>query len=261
MKEFDIIIENPEQGIINYEPLKAWALEQAAVYGNLLVNPDDIPAAKSECAVLRRMAKTASDLRIRINTEHEAKIATVTNQLKEVTKIFNDAAANIDAQVKEYDAQRRLVREAEINQIFAGEIGDLADYMISLDKISDPSWLNKTTSLKTVQADIQTALHNIREALSQIKEYHSPHENAMISAYLERLSMTDALNTKKRMEELAATMEKRKEEKPAEAPKQTVIAFAEKRLAEEAKAGNNELVKYWAAYLDGARAQKREDGR
>ena len=35
----------------------------------------------------------------------------------------------------------------------------------------------------------------------------------------------------------------------------TVIEFAEKRLEEES--GYN--ARYWAAYLDGARAQKRED--
>ena len=44
----------------------------------------------------------------------------------------------------------------------------------------------------------------------------------------------------------------------------TVIEFAEKRLAEEEReaergADNRHLLRYWAAYLDGAKAQKEED--
>ena len=43
----------------------------------------------------------------------------------------------------------------------------------------------------------------------------------------------------------------------------TVIEFAEKRLQEEIHqndlgADNGHLLAYWAAYLDGARAQKKE---
>lgn len=39
----------------------------------------------------------------------------------------------------------------------------------------------------------------------------------------------------------------------------SVIEFAEKRQLEEIQADNDYLISYWTAYLDGARAQKRED--
>lgn len=38
-----------------------------------------------------------------------------------------------------------------------------------------------------------------------------------------------------------------------------VIDFAVKRQNEEIQNGNDYLVNYWSAYLDGARAQKKED--
>lgn len=37
----------------------------------------------------------------------------------------------------------------------------------------------------------------------------------------------------------------------------TVIEFAERRMEEEER--NDGFVAYWSAYLDGARAQKKED--
>ena len=41
--------------------------------------------------------------------------------------------------------------------------------------------------------------------------------------------------------------------------KLSVLEFAKKRMMEEASAGNEDAVLYWAAYIDGANAQLRED--
>ena len=214
MNNIEIIIENPEQGIANYEPLKAAAQELAAVYGAQLVSPDAIKDAKADMAMLRKLAKTAADTRIKIEREHAAKIATVTKQLKEVAGIFTDAAAKIDAQVKEYDEQRKAARLEEIKAIYAEEIGDMAD-ILPFDRLNKAEWLNKTTTDKTIRGDIQTAVINAQAAIAQIRDLHSAHENAIIAAFLERLSLIDALNTKKRLEDMDAAMEKRRAEEEA----------------------------------------------
>ena len=214
MNNIEIIIENPEQGIANYEPLKAAAQELAAVYGAQLVSPDAIKDAKADMAMLRKLAKTAADTRIKIEREHAAKIATVTKQLKEVASIFTDAAAKIDAQVKEYDEQRKAARLEEIKAIYAEEIGDMAD-ILPFDRLNKAEWLNKTTTDKTIRGDIQTAVINAQAAIAQIRDLHSAHENAIIAAFLERLSLIDALNTKKRLEDMDAAMEKRRAEEEA----------------------------------------------
>ena len=211
MNNIEIIIENPEQGIANYEPLKAAAQELAAVYGSQLVSPDAIKDAKSDMAMLRKLAKTASDMRIKIEREHAAKIATVTKQLKEVSGIFTDAAAKIDTQVKEYDEQRKAARMEEIKQIYAEEFGEMAD-LLPLGKIMRQDWLNKSTTTKTVRDDLQAIIINAQTGIEQIKGLCSIHENAILSAFLERLSLADALAAKKRLEDMDAAMERRKEE-------------------------------------------------
>lgn len=214
MDNIEIIIKNPEQGIANYEPLKAAAQEMAAVYGSQLVSVDAIKDAKTDMAMLRKLAKSASDMRIKIEHEHAAKIATVTKQLKEVAGIFTDAAAKIDSQVKAYDEERKAARLEEIRQIYAEEIGDMAD-IIPFDKLYRADWLNKTTTDKTVRGDIQTAVINAQTGIEQIKGLGSPHENAILSAFLDRLSLADALAAKKRLEDMDAAMEKRRAEEEA----------------------------------------------
>ena len=211
MNNIEIIIENPEQGIANYEPLKAAAQEMAAVYGSQLVSVDAIKDAKADTAMLRKLAKTASDMRIKIEREHAAKIATVTKQLKEVSGIFTDAAAKIDSQVKAYDEERKAARLEEIKGIYAEEIGDMAD-ILPLGKLMRQDWLNKSTTTKTIRDDLQADIINAQTGIEQIKGLCSIHENAILSAFLERLSLADALAAKKRLEDMDAAMERRKEE-------------------------------------------------
>lgn len=223
MNNIEIIIENPEQGIANYEPLKAAAQEMAAVYGSQLVSVDAIKDAKTDMAMLRKLAKSASDMRIKIEREHAAKIATVTKQLKEVAGIFTDAAAKIDSQVKAYDEERKAARLEEIRQIYAEEIGDMAD-IIPFDKLYRSEWLNKTTTDKTVRGDIQTAVINAQTGIEQIKGLGSPHENAILSAFLDKLSLADALAAKKRLEDMDAAMERRRQEEEARKAEEAVKA-------------------------------------
>ena len=211
MNNIEIIIENPEHGIANYEPLKAAAQEMAAVYGSQLVSVDAIKDAKTDMAMLRKLAKSASDMRIKIEREHAAKIATVTKQLKEVAGIFTDAAAKIDSQVKAYDEERKAARLEEIKGIYAEEIGDMAD-ILPLGKLMRQDWLNKSTTTKTIRDDLQADIINAQTGIEQIKGLCSIHENAILSAFLERLSLADALAAKKRLEDMDAAMERRKEE-------------------------------------------------
>ena len=219
MEELKIRIDDPEQGVANYEPLKAWALEQTEVYRSMIVDEAAIPEAKADVASLRKLAKAASDYRIKIKKEHEAKIATVLAQLTEFSTIFTDAAASIDGQIKAFDENRKQEKRAECEQVYREEIGDMAD-LIPFGKLFNPSWLNKSTSLKTVRDDIQTAVYNAREALEKIRGFGSAHESEIVAAYLDRLNVLDALAAKERLEKVDAAMEARRKveaEKAAEA--------------------------------------------
>lgn len=229
MNTFDIIIENPEQGITNYEPIMAQAQEIAAVYGGLIVEPYAIKDAKSDCAMLRKMAKTASDMRIRIQKEHAAKIAKTVEQLANISDTLNAAAAKIDGQVKAYDEQRKAARREEIKAIYAEEIGEFAD-MLPLRLLARPQWENKSTTDKAIRDDISTAVINARQAVETIKGFGSKHEAAILAAYFENRNMMDALATKKRLEDMDAAMEKR----DAEEAERKAAAEAEEKAKAEA---------------------------
>lgn len=207
-----IIINNDGlDGIANYEPLKAWALEQVSAYKGLIVEEDGIASAKTDCAKLRKIAKNASDYRISIKKEHEAKIAKTMEQLKEITDIFNGAAAEIDAQVKEFDEKRKEEKRAAIGKIYTDNIQDMEQFL-PLQKIWNEKWMNKGYGLDAITKEIKAQVSAVEDGIKTIQLLGTKYESQMISAFLEAYNMNDALKKKAELEQIDAEMERRRAE-------------------------------------------------
>jgi hypothetical protein len=230
----EIIINNPEQGIANYSPLIQWARERTSTYEGLVVQEDGISSAKADVADLRRLAKAASDYRIQIKKEHEAKIADTINQLKELTDIFNGAAEKIDVQVKAFAEHEKQAKREEIFAYWTEHVGDL-DNLVSIThpNIWDEKWLNKGTSMDTIKETIDGKLAEIRDSLDTIRGMQVRHESEMIAEYLQTLDLKKAIQKRKMLEEQEARMaeiqakkeaEKQKMQQTTPAPIQTPVS-------------------------------------
>lgn len=211
-QQMQIIIENDGlNGISNYEPLKAMALEQVSAYKSLIVEEDGIASAKTDCAKLRKAAKNASDLRISIKKEHEAKISKTLEQLKELTDIFNDAASSIDNQVKEFDEKRKEEKRSAIGKIYTDNIQDMEQFL-PLQKIWNEKWMNKGYGLDAITKEIKAQVAAVEDGIKTIQLLGTKYESQMISAFLEAYNMNDALKKKAELEQIDAEMERRRTE-------------------------------------------------
>lgn len=209
-QQMQIIIENDGlNGISNYEPLKAMALEQVSAYKSLIVEEDGIASAKTDCAKLRKAAKNASDLRISIKKEHEAKISKTLEQLKELTDIFNDAASSIDKQVKEFDEKRKEEKCSAIGKIYTDNIQDMEQFL-PLQKIWNEKWMNKGYGLDAITKEIKAQVAAVEDGIKTIQLLGTKYESQMISAFLEAYNMNDALKKKAELEQIDAEMERRR---------------------------------------------------
>ena len=240
-EQIEIIIENEGQsGISNYEPLKQWALEQVSVYKGLVVQEDDLSTAKADCAKLRKVAKNASDLRISVEKEHKQKIAKTLEQLKEITSIFNDAAADIDAQVKAFDEKRKQEKQEAIGNIYESNIEDMRE-LLPMQKIYNENWMNKGYTLSDIEKEIKDKVMSVKENIGTIQMLGTKYESQMISAYLERFEMGDALKKKTELERIDNEMERRRkaaeeEAKAAAEREETAIAAEQSEpIVEESK--------------------------
>lgn len=247
----DIIVENEGlNGVANYEPLKAWALETAEKYKSVVVTDESIRSAKQDIADLRSLAKKISDYRIALKKEHEKKIEKTINQCIELTQILTDAASSMDVQVKELEDGVKRQKKQEIEDYFNSVAGDTA-IVLSFDKVFDQKWLNKTAKMDDIKSSIDMTLNAVMKNLDILHGMQSQYETEMIEAYLDSLDMGVALETKNRLEEKAAQIARMKAEQeqkkqevqqavvqpkpvpvqqPIPAPKQEPVKFYDVRL-------------------------------
>lgn len=247
----DIIVENEGlNGVANYEPLKAWALETAEKYKSVVVTDESIRSAKQDIADLRNLAKKISDYRIALKKEHEKKIEKTINQCIELTQILTDAASSMDVQVKELEDGVKRQKKQEIEDYFNSVAGDTA-IVLPFDKVFDQKWLNKTAKMDDIKSSIDMTLNAVKKNLDILHGMQSQYETEMIEAYLDSLDMGVALETKNRLEEKAAQIARMKAEQeqkkqevqqavvqpkpvpvqqPIPAPKQEPVKFYDVRL-------------------------------
>lgn len=208
----DIIVENEGlNGVANYEPLKAWALETAQKYKSVVVTDESIRSAKQDIADLRNLAKKISDYRIALKKEHEKKIEKTIQQCIELTQILTDAASSMDVQVKELEDGVKRQKKQEIEEYFNSVAGDTA-IVLSFEKVFDQKWLNKTAKMDDIKSSIDMTLNAVKKNLGILHGMQSQYETEMIEAYLDSLDMGVALETKNRLEEKAAQIARMKAE-------------------------------------------------
>lgn len=255
----DIIVENEGlNGVANYEPLKAWALETAEKYKSVVVTDESIRSAKQDIADLRNLAKKISDYRIALKKEHEKKIEKTIQQCIELTQILTDAASSMDVQVKELEDGVKRQKKQEIEEYFNSVAGDTA-IVLPFEKVFDQKWLNKTAKMDDIKSSIDITLNAVKKNLGILHGMQSQYETEMIEAYLDSLDMGVALETKNRLEEKAAQIARMKaeqEQKKQEVVTPTVVTPTVVTPTPVAPAPKQEPVKFYDVRLFMTETQK-----
>lgn len=253
-----------ENGIADYEAIKAKVLEDVSVFKGLIVTDDNLEEAPKWRAELNKKAKVISDFRIAFEKDYKKRIEKSTSQLKELAALYSEASSNIDTQVKGFDEKRKQEKDAAIGKIYADNIGDMEQFL-PLQKIYNEKWMNKGFSLSDIEKEIKSRVETTKENIDTIQLLGTKYESQMISAYLVRFDMSDALKKKTELEQIDAEMERRRraaeeeakrkeeektvvEEAPAEEEEEPVMEEQEYRLAFEVF-GNKERLTALCNYI------------
>ena len=253
-----------ENGIADYEAIKAKVIEDVSVFKGLIVTDDNLEEAPKWRAELNKKAKVISDFRIAFEKDYKKRIEKSTSQLKELAALYSEASSNIDTQVKGFDEKRKQEKDAAIGKIYADNIGDMEQFL-PLQKIYNEKWMNKGFSLSDIEKEIKSRVDTTKENIDTIQLLGTKYESQMISAYLVRFDMSDALKKKTELEQIDAEMERRRraaeeeakrkeeekavvEEAPVEEEEEPVMEEQEYRLAFEVF-GNKEQLTALCNYI------------
>ena len=186
----------------NFEELKEEVTKKSSDYLNLVYSDDQIKDAKQDRANLRKLVTALEDKRKEIKKEVMLPYEDFAVKEKELVEIINGAIENIDTQVKGYEEGLRQEKLAKVKEIYKECIGDL-DRTIPFDKIFKESWLNVSTTLKSIKEEIITIREKIDGDLKIINAENSPYIYEMKEEYLKDFDLMVAMAKKQQLEDTA----------------------------------------------------------
>ncbi len=200
---YEIIINEPEQGVANYSELVARATEIANLHKGIIVSQNCIAESKKDIANLRKLAKIASDTRIKIEREHAAKIDNIKSQLKELTRLFEDAANAQDTQIKAYELERRKAREDELREAYAMSVRDKA---VTFEMVFDEKMLNASVTPSNAKKQLLAAIAERECDLEFIRDLDETEDRiaALIVFYRKNLYLNATLQYNRELSEAKA---------------------------------------------------------
>lgn len=199
-------------------------------YKNLVYTEDQVAEAKKDRAKLRKFVTALKDKDREIKDRCLAPYEEFHNQMQKIISLVEEPAELIDKQVKEFEEGQKRQKLAAINDLF--EKKGFHSWL-KLDRIMNPKWLNKTYSIKQIEADMTSIQHKIGEdillinglkegAQAALSEYkRSMDVSAAVQAgnrYVEAKQAEEELTRSMQAEPVQATQDPIPYEKPQVIP-------------------------------------------
>lgn len=229
----ELKIYNPqEDGFLqsidwNFEDLKAEIAQKSNEYMHLVYSDDQIKEAKKDRASLNKLISALEAKRKEIKKQVMIPYEDFEKKEKELVGIIRQAVDNIDSQIKGYEEGLRQEKLKKVKEIYKESIGDL-DRTVPLERIFKDSWLNASTTLKSIKEEIVAIYAKVDADLKVINKESSTYSYEMKEEYLKTFDLSAAMAKKQELEETARKKALFEEQKRKEAEER------ERKLREEA---------------------------
>lgn len=184
----------------NFEELKSELTERLHHYNTLVVTEDAIQDAKNDRSNLRKLKEAIDTRRKEVKRRCEQPYKAFEDQVKELFKLIDAPIAAIDGQIKTFEDQQRQKKYEEIVAAYDELAPDSIKEIVPLNRILDPKWLNKGTTMKSIRENMETICKRVNIDLSYI-ESTVPYEHltAVRAKYIETLDLDAALDHRDRL--------------------------------------------------------------
>ena len=210
------------------------------------INYDDsqIATAKADRAQLNAFCKALNDERIRIGKVYNAPYERFKGEVDEVLQKVKSTVAEIDAQVKAFEERIQQEKQEGIVAYYNETAGEYAG-IIPYERIHNPKWLNASTTMKSIRADIDAVFENAKNAMIAIEALQSDDEALVKAFYFRTLDLSAALMEDARLKQeraRVAAMKAKQEPQEQEAQpgaaaqKTQIVRFQAEGTIEQLKA-------------------------
>lgn len=193
------------------------AVEQALrQYEGVEYTDEQVVAARADRSALNAFIKSLNDERIRIGKVYAAPYEKFKSEVDEVIARVKTVVGQIDTQVKAHELAAQQKKQATIREYFDSVIGEFA-VLIPYEKAHQSRWLNASTSMKSIRADIDKLIADARQAMTAIEALNSQDEEVVKAYYFRTLNLSDALMENGRLQQERARIAELNAQKEAEA--------------------------------------------
>ena len=189
----------------NYDDLKAAIAAKVEDYKGLTYTDEQMTEAKKDRAELNRFRSALDAKRKEIKKRCLAPYEAFEVQMKELTHLVDEPIGMIDSQLAEYDNRLRAEKETQIEALFE----DMQfQPFVTLDRIKDPRWLNRSYKLSQVEQDLRDRKEQISNDVYLINRL--PESKAALVIYEQTLNIRAAQAEAERMAQVQREAEARK---------------------------------------------------
>lgn len=197
----------PQSLEFNFEEVKAWLAENLAAYKSMVVTEDAVGASKADKAKIAKISKAISEQRIAIKKRYLEPYNEFEAKMKELSGMCDEAAKNIDVQVKAFEEKRKTEKREVLKSHF---VSVNKQQWLEFERIENPRWLNVTYDIETAKTDIQASVEAIDKNVSAIIETGGEFENEMLLEYRKTLDLGAAMRRGGELRHMKQAQEERK---------------------------------------------------
>lgn len=207
----------PEVISFNYEEIKAGLQKKMDEYASCVYTDDTVKEAKKDRADLNNLKKSINARRLELEREYNKPFADFKAKINELLAIIDKPIEIIDTRVKEYEAEQKEKRRAEI----VAYIAEHTDNAELFDLAWNDSWLNASTTMKKVREAIAELDSRFTRELDILKGF-TAYSFEAIEKYKQTLDLTAAIEETKR---LAAQAQRKAEFEAKQEAEKEVLPF------------------------------------
>ena len=239
MEELTLVINSPDEGHFlksigwNKEQIKEAVVSITEQYRGLAYTEAQLQEAKADRAKLNAMKNDISARRIQVKNALLEPYNKFEAEVKEVVALIDEPIAMIDEQIVAYEERTKEEKRQTLEKFFTDNRGSLPE-QITFERIFNPQWLNKRSSLTSCKNEIKKLIEDISADLAAIRS--SLDERYSVYAeefYLKReMNLSHALAEANHIQEMDRKAE---EERKAKEQAQKEREEAQKRAKVEAE--------------------------
>lgn len=214
----DLATAIPAEIGFNFEELEAELQRRLDHYNHLVVTEDAVKEAKEDLANLRKLREALETRRKDVKKQCEVPYKAFEAKEKRLIALIDAPISAINGQVKKFEDLEREQKRSEIEAAYGELVPEEIREIIPLNRILDPKWLNKGTTMKSIREGIETRVKRTNVDMALIDGVQPQYMTAVRAKYIATLDIESAMNERDKMMAAEQAFQQREAQRKASRP-------------------------------------------